>query len=204
MKDREAKVHYDRALSKNAGYSEAQVVVQELKAAGIENVHTFVAPVWFVQLLQAARTQGYHPQWVSFGATTTYDTVANPGCRGGTIDGALGLTWFPAWIDSNRFDPDFRKAMDAFYPEENGGDDFMWLQWAMDVQIAKLLALPGVNLTRERFVYFAERAQGIKNGISPTLKFSPNGRFGASHVHVSQARCTDNRWHTIMSFVNDF
>ncbi|MGH2729593.1 MAG: hypothetical protein ACRDJI_03180, partial [Actinomycetota bacterium] len=65
------------------------------------------------------------------------------------------------------------------------------------------------NLTRERFVFFAERARGLKNPTGPTLNYSPDDHFGANQVHVNEAQCSgykagDNRWHTIQSFVSDF
>ena len=204
-----ARVVYDRAVSKGSDQTVAQTVVQELKAAGIENVNVLMSPIFFIQVLQAARTQQYTPQWVGVGIQMTFDTVAAVGCRNGTLDKAKMFSPFPAWIDRNRYDADFDKAVRAFYADSecnsNGcGDDFIWLAWSGGKTSWELLSLPGRDLTRERFVYELERARGLSNGIGPRLTFSPGDHFGADEVHVSEARCSDARWHTLKSFVKDF
>ncbi|MGH2729175.1 MAG: ABC transporter substrate-binding protein [Actinomycetota bacterium] len=216
MSDAGASLDYDRAVRKTANKSDADTVVQEMKAAGIENVYVLTSPVWFLQVLDSAQKQLYTPQWVGVGITMTFDTVATVGCRDGTLSQAKFFAPFPAWIDSNKFDPDFQKAVREFFAssecpanQPGCGDDFMLLGWQGNITAAALLNLPGRNLTRERFVYYAERARGIKSPVGPTLNFAPDDRFGASQVHVSEAQCSgykagDNRWHTIQSFVSDF
>jgi branched-chain amino acid transport system substrate-binding protein len=213
MSDAGAGLDYDRAVRKGANKSDADTVVQEMKVAGIENVYVLTSPVWLLQVLDSAQKQLYSPQWVGVGVTMTFDTVASVGCRNGTINQAKFFSPFPAWVDVDKFDPDFQKAVRALYPEECGsagcGDDFMLIGWQGGFNAASLLELPGANLTRERFVFLAERARGLKNPTGPTMNFSPDDHFGANQVHVNEAQCSgykagDNRWHTIQSFVSDF
>ncbi len=80
----------------------------------------------------------------------------------------------------------------------------MWLAWSSGKILWEMLELPGKSLNRERFLYFLERARGLKNGIGPTLNYSPDNHFGATQVHVSEASCGDRRWHTIEDFASDF
>ncbi|HVL64293.1 MAG TPA: ABC transporter substrate-binding protein [Actinomycetota bacterium] len=196
---------YVRAVSKTAGAPEAQAVATDLAQRQIDNVYVLTSPVWFLQLLQATRSQNYAPQWVGVGITMTFDTVASVGCRNGTLDGAKFFSPFPAWAESNKFDPDFRKAVREINPEEGEGDDFMWLGWMASRQLAEMLKLPGPTLTRERFIYTLERAKNITTGISPPVSFSPTDHFGADTTHVSEAKCQqDQRWHTIRTFVKSF
>jgi ABC-type branched-subunit amino acid transport system substrate-binding protein len=207
MEQNGAPLAYDRAVPKQADSTQAQTVVQEMKVAGIENVYVLTSPVWFLQVLQAAKTQQFTPQWVGVGITMTFDTVATVGCRNGTLDKSKFFAPFPAWVDSNKFDPDFREAVHAIYPNPRlpDGDDFMWLGWAASKGLGEMLKLPGKDLTRDRFVYFLERARNLKTGILPPNSFAPDDHFGASMVHVSEAQCSvDNRWHTIQSFASDF
>lgn len=209
MKRQNAPVQYDRQVPKSAGVSEARTVVQELSSAGIENVYIDVAPVWFLQVLSEAGRQGYNPQWVGPGITMTFDTVANIGCRNSSgFDGAKFFSPFPAYSETNRYDPNFRKALTTLTDEnEADGDrdnDFIWLGWYANRTFADMLNVVGRNLTRERFVYFVQRAKNLKNGIGPTLSYTPGDPFGADTVHVSEVDCNDGRWHTIQSFVKDF
>ena len=183
-------------------------LLDAIRTAGIENVNVLLSPIFFLQMLQAARTQQYTPQWVAVGIQMTFDTVTSVGCRNGTIDKMKAFSPFPAWIDRDRFDQDFDKALQAFYSSEcsgeNCGDDFMWLAWSGSKTLAGIFEKLGRDLTREKFVYELERMKGLKNGIGPTLNFSPGDRFGANEVHVSEARCGDARWHTLKTWVSDF
>ncbi len=204
MNKKGAKVVYDRTVSKGAGQTEAQTIVQEMRAAGIENAYFLVAPVWWLQVLKAADTQNYKPQWVGVGITMTFDTVANVGCRGNAaIDRAKFFAPFPAWIDRNKFDPDYDKAFQAVYGSATN-DDFVWLGWGASKQVRGLLENAGQNLTREGFIAATEKVRNLKTGVMPTLNYSPNDHWGANEVHVNEARCSDNRWHTTQSFVSDF
>ncbi len=198
-------IDYDRRVSKNADTQQAASIVQDLSLNQIENVYVLHSPFFFLNMLTHANNQGYAPQWVGVGISMTFDTVTIGSCpNGNSLDGARFFSPFPAWIDRNKFDPDFAKAVEQFHPEERGGDDFMLLSWQGSKAIWDMLKLPGENLTRERFIYYLERARGLKSNLGPTLNFSPDDHFGADQVHVSEARCSDRRWHTIEDFVSDF
>ncbi|HWL65211.1 MAG TPA: ABC transporter substrate-binding protein [Actinomycetota bacterium] len=203
MQKQGGKVIYDRKVSKGAGQTEAQTVIQEMSAAGIQNVYVLTSPVWYLQVLKAADTQNYKPQWLGVGISMTFDTVANVGCRGnGAIDKAKFFAPFPAWFDRNKFDAEYDKAMADVYGGQ--GDDFVWLGWGASKQVRGLLEHAGKNLTREGFIAALEKVRNLKTGIMPTLNYASNDHFGANEVHVNEARCSDNRWHTIQSFVSDF
>jgi ABC-type branched-subunit amino acid transport system substrate-binding protein len=204
MQKQGADVVYDRAVSKGSSQTEAQTVIQEMRAAGIENVFVLTSPVWFLQVLKAADTQQYKPQWVGVGITMTFDTVANVGCKGNAaLDKAKFFSPFPAWVDRGKFDPEYDKAFNAVYSGSTN-DDFVWLGWAASKQLRGLLENAGKDLTREGFIAATEKVRNLKTGILPTLNYSPTDHLGANQVHVSEARCSDSRWHTIQSFVSDF
>ena len=202
MSDRGMRLAYDRGVCKCATQTEAQTVVQEMKAEGIQNIFVLTSPVWWLQVLQASRTQQYTPQWVGVGITKTFDTVASVGCRNGTINGAKFFSPFPAWIDMGKYDPDYYRAAEAIYG--NRGDDFMVLGWAASKGLGELLKRAGRNLTREGFIESTQNAKNVKTGSFPVNNYSPSDHFGADTVMVAEARCTTNRWHTIQSYTNNF
>lgn len=208
MKDEGLSVDYDRPVSKTAGASEAQAIAVDLAQAnggqGIDNVNVLLAPVFYLQLMQGTRTQGYFPQWVGAGIQMTFDTVATVGCRNGTIDGAKMFSPFPAWFDSNKFDPEFRQAVRAIYPEEGEGDDFQWLGWTSSKGLHDMLEAMGPDPTREKLVAALLSGKTFFNGIGPHLRFTPSDHFGADEVHLSEARCSDARWHTIDTWKKRF
>ena len=92
---------YDRPVPKTAGTSEAQAIATELNQRGIDNVNLLLAPVFWLQMLQASGAQAYRPQWVGAGIQFTVDAIASAGCGSGSLEGAKMFSPFPAWIDSD-------------------------------------------------------------------------------------------------------
>jgi hypothetical protein len=64
-----------------------------------------------------------------------------------------------------------------------------------------LLENVGRNLTREGFIAKTETVRNLKTPAMPELDYSPSDHFGAEQMHLSEARCSDSRWHTVESFV---
>ncbi len=201
MADRDATVDYDRPIPITAGASDAQTVATELNAAGIDNVLVLSTPTFLIQLAQAAANQDYFPRWLLIGPLGPLDTVANVACRNNdSLDRARSISPWPAYADRDEFDPRFDRARKAFNASPS---EITWYGWAHGKTIAKLLRLPGRNLTRERFIYFAQRAR-IKTGIGPKLRYRPWNHLGARQTHVLKLFCDQERWRTIRRFVSDF
>jgi ABC-type branched-subunit amino acid transport system substrate-binding protein len=204
MEERGVDVHYQRQVSNAAGSTEARVVVGEMKAAGIDNVLIMSTPVWFLQVLMASGTEEFSPRWTGISATAAYDRIPQGACgNGGGIHGARFFSPYPAFVDSNRYDPDFRVAAERFYPDSEP-DDFMFQLWALDRVIAKMLRLAGPSPTFDRFVRRVERSDKIVTGIGPTLRYSRRDHLGASRTHVLKVDCAAKRWQTARSFVSGF
>jgi ABC-type branched-subunit amino acid transport system substrate-binding protein len=202
MKQEGSKLAFDKPVSKEANDTDAAEVIQEMKAAGVQNAFVLTSPTFLIQLLKAADQNQYHPQWVGVGLTMTFDVVANVSCP--NIDGARFFSPFPAWSDRNKFDPDFEKAWQKFY----GGtsDDFEWSEWSLDKLIWDAFQMTGPNMSRQSFINTLSHAHNLSNGIGPTLNYTPQDRFGANSVHLDQAQCSGSNgaWHTIRSFVTHF
>jgi ABC-type branched-subunit amino acid transport system substrate-binding protein len=205
MEKRGAEIAYDRAVAHGAGITEAQMVVQEMQALGVENVTILATPVWFLQVLQAANSRDYKPLWNGVGITMTIgDTVPQNSCNNGdSIDGATFVTPMPSWAERNSFDPTHDSALARVYPEEGNGDSFTWLGWATSQAMKDMLEQPGRRLTRKRFVR-SVLGKTMKTGILPSVRFTRNDHFGGNSTHVLKADCTDERWHTVRRFVKDF
>jgi ABC-type branched-subunit amino acid transport system substrate-binding protein len=194
---------YKKATSCCPGASDASLIIEELKLREVENVFVLALPPFFMQLLGAAENADYSPTWSGIGRTMTHDGIAQAGCQAGPLDGARFFSPFPAFADRNDYDRKFSRAMNEFYPRENGGDDYMWFDWSQGKYIAKMLRLAGRDLTRKGFVRAVERAT-IKNGIGPALPFSPEDHRPARQVHVLRADCDTKRWTTARAFVSRF
>lgn len=203
MSNRNAALDYDRSVSRNSGQTEAQTVVQEMKAAGIENVFVLTSPVWFLQVLQAAESQNYRPLWVGIQSIATFgDTIASVGCRNGTLGRSRFLSPVPAFAGRDSFDPRHDRAMKQIYNER--GDSITWLGWAGSKALRKMFERTGRDLTRKRFARRVERSRSFRTGILPPFRFTPDDHFGGRGIHVLEVDCSRRRWETVRRFVNDF
>lgn len=203
MSKKKASLDYDRSVSRNASQSEAQAVVAEMKAARIKNVFILSSPVWFLQVLQAARNQNYRPRWVGIdGIPLSGDAVTTAGCRNGNIRRSRFLSPLPAFGDRDSFDRRHDRAMRRVY--EQRGDSITWLGWAGSKAIRKLLERTGRDLTRRRFAERVESMRRARTEILPTFGFEPDDHFGGRGTHVLSVRCSDERWVTVRRFVENF
>lgn len=192
MSDAGASVDYMRAVPKNAGQTDAATVATDLCQQQIKNVNVLTSPTFFIQLANEAERQ-CDIQWVGVGLTMTIDTVASVACRNrSSINNAKFLSPFPAYVDSNRFDQNFRKA--------GGTDDIMFGLWGMSKILHQMLLEPGKNLTRERFMWHVQNMGKISTGVLPAVQFSPTDHFGGSEMHLNRADCSRNVWTTEIGF----
>ncbi|HEX2050627.1 MAG TPA: ABC transporter substrate-binding protein [Actinomycetota bacterium] len=196
MRARGASLAYDVAISKSCNQSDVTRVSTQIATQRLQNVYVLMSPQCFLQIANATQNQGWHPQWTGVGLSMALDTVANLGCRTDAIDNARFLSPYPAFIDSTRFDRNFRAA--------GGEDDIQFAFWGFSKVIEQMLRAPGRDLTRERFVYTTERLQNIQSNVFPPVSFSPGDRFGGSSMHLNRADCDINRWRTQAAFVRDF
>lgn len=203
MERKNVTIDYSRSVPKNAGTADARLVVEEMRLAGVQNVFFHHSPIFFMNVLKQADTQGFWPQWtgIDSGATRT-DSVVEVACQGGaSIDGARFLSPLPAFGERNEFDRRHDRAMRRIYGER--GDAVTWLGWATSKAIRRMLEKPSRRLTRPRFERTVERAR-VRTGILPKIRFRPENHFGGRGIHLLRAECTDERWHTARRFVNDF
>jgi ABC-type branched-subunit amino acid transport system substrate-binding protein len=203
MKKRDADV-FSRSVPTQANTADATAVIQELKVRDIKNVFVHVTPMFWLQLLRAASQQNYEAQWTGVDPALQHGSVGMSGCGfNQNADGSKFFSPYPALADRDRFDKKFDRAMAEFHPNEEA-DEIHWGNWAQQKVIARLLRRPGRNLTRKRFVYFAERARKIKTGVLPRLHYRPKDHFGGRQIHLNRLSCNDREWHTKKAFVSDF
>lgn len=200
MKKQGASVAYDRAVPKTAGQTDAQSVATDLVSQQIKNVYVLTSPTFFIQLAQQTSQQNYYPQWVGVGLTMTIDTVARVACEngragGGSINKAKFFSPVPAFVNAGQYDKAFLNA--------GGTDDIQFIGWGVSKVVGELLKKPGKGLTREAFMYYADRTNGLKTNVLPDVSFSGDN-FGGTAMHLNQANCSRNVWETVKPFAKSF
>lgn len=186
-------------VPKTAGASHAQAVATQLNAMGIENVFVIAPPTFMIQLVQAANNQSYFPRWTTMGFSSLLsDNLAEMLCSNGQgFEGALALSPVPAFGDRNDYDPTYDEAIDAIYPEADGGDMTTWLGWAAAKQLRRLLEATGRKLTSARFASAAETGGPYATGVIPRFDFTERDHFGGRKSYLLEADCLEGRWSTL-------
>ncbi|MFP5298835.1 MAG: ABC transporter substrate-binding protein [Actinomycetota bacterium] len=182
-----------------AGATHAQTVAAQLKAMGIENVFVIATPTFMIQLVQAANNQSYFPNWTTMGFSSLLgDNIAQMMCSPDDgFDGTLALSPVPAFDDRAAYDPTYDEAIDAIYPEAEGGDMTTWLGWSAAKQLRRLLEAPGRKLTPARFAESAETGGPYSTRVIPRFGFTDNDHFGGRKSYLLQVDCAEEGWRTI-------
>lgn len=192
MRSLGADVQFERTITSESNTTDAAAIAQQLKQANVSNVYMLVSPFFWLQVAHAAAQQGYHPTWIVMDEGE--EQLLQGGCENDAIQNARAFHMVPAYVDADKFDPDFHKA--------GGSDDIQWILWGLSKVIGKMLALPGRNLTRERFVWFLERDRALSTGVVPQLSFSPQNHFGGQAMHLLRADCQAGHWVTEKAFAS--
>ena len=200
MEERRSQVDVIKRVPINAGSSDAQSTIAELKLAEVRNVAVLVRPTFFLQLLSQASAQSYRPLWTGPGHTMTHDTLAKVACNGNPR--ARFLSPLPAYVDRDDFDRRFDRAYRAFY--SGAGDDYVWLGWAFSKALRDTLDNAGRDLTRRGFMRRNERGGVVRTGILPRARFSRSDHLGGRKTHVLRLDCTNDIWETTRTFVRRF
>ena len=186
-------------ISKTADQGQALAEAAALRQAGAEAVYAAVSPMVFLNLAHASQGQAYNPLWVGPGITNGINVVAEFGCP--SIGAAKFLSPFPQLDVIDRYDPDYRAA----YRKYNNGeepDDIGVISWGLHKTLHLMLAAPGRDLSRLRFLAALESGKEFASGVLPPVRYGPGRHFGASQAHLLEADCNRRRYRTLKTFVS--
>ncbi len=199
------RIDYESSIPPSANASDLMNVAVQLKERGIDNVIASLGPTHLIQLVNAANSQSYRPQWVGPGLTATLNVVPEMTCRAGnSFDGALYFSYTPALVDHHRYDPEFGRAAQVLLSRPP--QDYHWIGWGFGQALAKVLALPGRNLTRERLAGRLRTAR-LDPGVLHPIDLRRDGRFGGSDMYLLRASCTPQDapgWRTVSNTIRRF
>jgi branched-chain amino acid transport system substrate-binding protein len=160
-------------------------------------VYPLVSPIFFLQMTGAA--QACKPQYTGIGITQGIDVVADTFCKQGGRSGELQFfSPAPAFANSDRFDPTFRKAAAKAGVK---ADDIGWLLWGLNATLRELLMNAGSNLSRPGFVNRTSTARVSVNGYAH-LEYAPSNHFGARTFSVLTNVCSGGGGHCVTRYAN--
>jgi hypothetical protein len=184
--------------------SEAPLIVEKLKAAGVTSVIPLVPFNAFLPVLSAENSQQYFPKLLLSDYEESIESslglIPVPFEKG--LDGQEGVTTETlGGIDDSRpqsqggYDPGVRGCWDIWhkaYPEIPKGNmnDFIEEQgpvqgWCQEINLfATAARMAGRDLTRRTFVEAMSRITDFPGGYSPVLSFGPDKFSGPTEYQV--------------------
>lgn len=184
--------------------SEAPLIVQKLKAAGIQSVIPLIPFNVFFPVLEAETSQQYFPRLL----LSDYED---------SIESALGLVDVPfakalngqegvttetlGGVDDNRpeaeggYDPGDRSCFDLWhkaYPQIPKGNQNYFIEeqgpiqgWCQEIRLfARAATMAGRHLDRRTFVEAMARITDFPGGYSPVLSYGPHKFYGPTTYRV--------------------
>jgi hypothetical protein len=184
--------------------SDAPLVVEKLRAAGVDSVIPLVPFNAFLPVLSAETQQKYFPKLLLSDYENSIESSLGllPVPYEKALDGQEGLTTETlGGIDDSRpeaqggYDPGVRSCWTTWhkaYPEIPKGNmnDFIEEQgpvqgWCQEIRLfAQAATVAGADLNRRTFVEAMSKIKNYPGGYSPTLRFGPDKFFGPTQYEV--------------------
>ncbi len=184
--------------------AEAPIVVEKLKAAGVNSVIPLVPFNAFLPVLSAQTSQSYFPKLLLSDYEESIESALGliPVPFEKALNGQEGVTTETlGGIDDSRpqaqggYDPGVRSCWDTWhkaYPQIPKGNmnDFIEEQgpvqaWCQEIRLfAQAATMAGPNLNRRTFVEAMSRITNFPGGFSPILSFGPDKFSGPTEYQV--------------------
>ncbi len=184
--------------------TEAPLIVQKLRAAGVTSVIPLVPFNVFFPVLQAETQQQYFPKLLLSDYEESIESALGliPVPNEKALDGQEGVTtetlggvddWRPQ--SQGGYDPSVRACFTVWhkaYPQVPKGNQNFFLEeqgpvqgWCQEIHLfAAAATAAGRNLNRRTFVQAMARIKNFPGGYSPVFSFSPTKYYGPTEYQV--------------------
>jgi acyl-CoA hydrolase/ABC-type branched-subunit amino acid transport system substrate-binding protein len=162
--------------------------VKTFSSAGVDLVviYSYVKPA--ADLLRAAHSAGYNPQWLGSYVISGPDLLELSGAA--AAEGLL-VTSYPIGPRSHRGERLFLKQMGRLYPGEIPGSHSR-IGYAAAQLVVEGLDLAGAELTREGFIEALENLHNWTGGLLPPISYTPKDHRGLTGLALQRA--IHGRW----------
>jgi Periplasmic binding protein len=184
--------------------SDAPLVVEKLKAAGVNSLIPLIPFTAFLPVLSAQNSQQFYPKLLLSDYENSIQAALGlvPVPFEKALDGQEGVTTETlGGIDDSRpqaqggYDPGVRACWDVWhkaYPQTPKGNmnDFIEEQgpvqgWCQEIRLfAQAATMAGKNLNRRTFVEAMSKITNFAGGYSPVLSYGPDKFYGPTEYQV--------------------
>jgi branched-chain amino acid transport system substrate-binding protein len=197
-------VVYSGKLAKDAGKTQTDTQVSNLKGKGAEVVYALISPTVFGYLVSSAKQQAYRPTFVGPGLSVGVNLVAAASCPPPPYPDVRPMSPMVQEDVVNKYDPAYEPA----YRAKNGGtsnpDDIGILLWGLEKAVRLMMEAAGPDLTRENLVKTLESGKTFDTKVYAPVKYGKAPHFGANAVTQLTIDCNNFQYKTTRAHATKF
>jgi ABC-type branched-subunit amino acid transport system substrate-binding protein len=196
-------VVYTGKLAKDAGKTQTDTEVSNLKKAGAEVVYALISPTVFGFLVSSAKQQQYNPTFTGPGLSNGLNLIAPAVCQPPFPDIRF-LSPMVEMDQINSRDPNYVPA----YKKKNGQgsqpDDIGILLWGIEKMVAQMMESVGPNLSRQSFIKTLAQGKSYATNVYSPVKYAGLPHFGANTITLLTLDCQSLQYRTTAAFASHF
>jgi len=196
-------VVYVGKLAKDAGKTQTDTEISNLKKNGAEVVYALISPTVFGFLVSSAKQQQYNPTFTGPGLSVGVNLVAAAVCQPPFPD-VRYLSPMVEMDQINSRDPNYIPA----YKKKNGSgsqpDDIGILLWGIEKMARLEMESAGPSLSRQSLIKTLAQGKSYATNVYSTVKYGVAPHFGASTTTLLTLDCQKLQYTTTAAFASHF
>ena len=202
-------VVYTGRLAKDAGKTQTDTQVSNLKDANAEVVYALISPTVFGFLVSSQKQQDsptdpFRPVYVAPGLSIGVNLVAKATCPPPPFPDIRPLSPMVQMDVIDRHDPAYKPA----YRAKNGAgaqpDDVGILLWGLEKAVRLMMEADGPDLSRQGLIKALTSGKTFATNVYAPLKYGGVPHFGASATTLLKSNCNRTEYDTVKAFASKF
>ena len=196
-------VVYSGKLAKDAGKTQTDTQVSNLKGKGAQVVYALISPTVFTYLVSSSKQQAYQPTFVGPGLSVGVNLVAVATCSPPPYPDVRPMSPMVQLDVIDKYDPAYKPA----YRKSNGSrnpDDIGILLWGIEKTVRLMMEAAGPNISRQSFMKAITSGKTFASNVFSPVKFGATPHFGANTVTQLTINCTRLEYATTRPFASKF
>ncbi len=196
-------VVYSGKLAKDAGKTQTDTQVSNLKGKGAQVVYALISPTVFTYLVSSAKQQAYQPTFVGPGLSVGVNLVAVATCSPPPYPDVRPMSPMVQLDVIDKYDAAYKPA----YRKKNGSrnpDDIGILLWGIEKTVRLMMEAAGPTISRQSFLKAIASGKPFASNVFSPVKFGGTPHFGATSVTLLTINCTRLEYATTKPFASKF
>jgi branched-chain amino acid transport system substrate-binding protein len=188
-------------LSHDAGKTQTDTVVSNLKGAGAEVVYALISPTVFGFLVSSAKQQTFYPTFTGPGLSNGVNLIANAICPPPPFPDVRYLSPMVQMDVINSRDANYQPA----YRQKNPGrqpDDIGILLWGIEKAVRLMLESDGPTPSRQSLMKKLSAGKPYATNVYAPMQYGGLPHFGVKQTTLLTLDCSELQYKTTKAFAS--